>query len=263
LREKVGRESGSDEGSTPLSGQAARRPSALTEKPLIRRFRRHLLPQGEKEIMTTFDYIVGAILLISGLIGWVRGATREVTTVIAFIVAAVVAVFGVRFTGPIAEHFIKTVWLAHVAAILGLFVIVYIVLRMIGGALTRGVKMTPLSGIDRLLGLGLGLVRGLVVVGVFFLVMTAATPGSRMPAWITKAKSYPIASLAGHALRQFAPHGFAKAKEAAPALEHAVLDPDPQPSNDQPSPPPETKRRVHGYSEDQRKALDDLVEKSR
>ncbi len=212
--------------------------------------------------MTTFDYITGAILLVSGLVGWVRGATREVTTVIAFIVAAFVAVFGVRFTGPIAEHFIKTVWLAHVAAILALFVVVYIILRMIGGALTRGVKQTPLSGIDRMLGFGLGLVRGAVIVGIFFLMMTAATPGSRMPAWITKAKAYPVASLAGHALRQFAPRGFAQAKEAAPALEHALVDPTPTaPDDDQP--PAQTKRHPHGYSEDQRKALDDLVEKSR
>ena len=213
--------------------------------------------------MTAFDYIAGAILIVSGVIGLARGATREITTVIAFVVAAFAAMFGLRFTAHLAEHFIKTVWLAHVAAILVVFVIVYIVIRMIGGALTRGVRQTPLSGIDRLLGFGLGLVRGLVIVGGFFLVMTAATPGPRMPRWLTRAKVYPMASLAGAALRQAAPHGFAQAKEAAPAIEHAVLDPAPATATADDAPSPETKRRLHGYSEDQRKALDDLVEKSR
>ena len=39
--------------------------------------------------MTGFDYIAGAILLVSGVIGFFRGATRELVTVIAFLAAAV------------------------------------------------------------------------------------------------------------------------------------------------------------------------------
>ena len=35
--------------------------------------------------MTAFDYIAGAILIVSGVIGLARGATREITTVIAFV----------------------------------------------------------------------------------------------------------------------------------------------------------------------------------
>src|SRR5665213_2939658 len=83
--------------------------------------------------MSLFDYIAGAVLLVSGLIGFARGATREVTTVIAFVLAAIVAVFALRFTGPIARHAIHTAWIANTAAILILFILAYIVLRMIGG----------------------------------------------------------------------------------------------------------------------------------
>ena len=155
------------------------------------------------------------------------------------------------FICPIAEHFIKTVWLAHVAAILALFIIVYIILRMTplraptpGGQADAALRDRPRARLRP------GPEGGAVIVGIFFLMMTAATPGSRMPAWITKARSYPVASLAGHALRQLAPRGFAQAKEAAPALEHALVDPTPA-SGDDDQPPPQTKRPTHGYSEDQ------------
>lgn len=205
--------------------------------------------------MTLFDYIAGGLLLISGLVGYARGATREVTTVIAFVLAAIIAVYGLRFTGPIAAHSIHTAWIANTVAVLVSFVVVYIVLRMIGGALTQGVRQTGLSGLDRILGFAIGLVRGLVVMGVFVLMMSAATPAERMPVWITRATLYPLAAAAADALKAFAPRGLKVAHDIAPtmepAVENAVTGSAHKPS------------RRGGYTDDQRKALDDLVEKSR
>jgi membrane protein required for colicin V production len=168
--------------------------------------------------MTAFDYAAGGLLLLSGLFGLARGATHEITTVVALLVAAILAVAALRFTGPLALHAIHTPWLAKAAAILLTFILVYAVLRMIGGALTRGVKQTSLSGLDRLLGFGVGLVRAMVALGGFILLVDAATPPERMPAWISGAKLYPLASAAGGALRTFAPSGLKVAQTVAPAL---------------------------------------------
>ena len=172
--------------------------------------------------MTAFDYAAGVLLLVSGLFGFARGATHEITTVVALVVAAILAVAALRFTGPLALHAIHTPWLAKAAAVLLTFIVVYIVLRMIGGALTRGVKQTSLSGLDRLLGFGVGLVRALVALGGFILLIDAATPPERMPAWITGAKLYPLASAAGGALRTFAPQGLKVAHDVAPSLADTV-----------------------------------------
>ncbi len=225
--------------------------------------------------MTLFDIMAGLTLAISGLMGFVRGATREVTTVIALVLAAMVAVFGLRITGPLARHFITTPWIANVAALLVLFVAVYVVLRLIGGVLTRSVQSTVLSGPDRVLGLAIGVVRGLVAIGAFILLINAATPPERMPPWITGARLYPVADAAGGLLRLFAPQGWKLASDAAPAMAHAVLDDTGQSANDEgPTPTQVTSdtataghRRSNagdaGYTESQRKALDVLVEKSR
>ncbi|MBA3811410.1 MAG: CvpA family protein [Caulobacteraceae bacterium] len=209
--------------------------------------------------MTLFDILAGSVFLISGVIGFARGATREVTTVIAFVLAAVIAVFSLRVTAPLAHHLIATVWLANTAAILVAFVVAYILLRMVAGALHRGVRQTVLSGVDRALGFAIGLARALVVVGAFALILNAATPPERMPAWITRAKLYPLANAAGGALRAFAPQGIKVAHDVAPAVEQAGTG---APAA-APSGPRSLTARGSGYSTDERKALDDLVEKSR
>jgi len=168
--------------------------------------------------VTAFDYAAGLLLLVSGLFGFARGATHEITTVLALVAAAILSVAALRFTGPLALHAIHTPWLATAAAVLLTFILVYAVLRLIGGALTRGVKQTSLSGLDRLLGFGVGLVRALVAMGGFILLIDAATPPERMPAWITGAKLYPLASAASGALRTFAPQGLKVAHDVAPAI---------------------------------------------
>jgi membrane protein required for colicin V production len=214
--------------------------------------------------LTGFDYIAGAILLVSGVIGFFRGATRELVTVIAFLAAAVGSVLLLRFTGPLARHMIHTPWLAHVAALIAGFIIIYVIVRLLGGRLTQGVRATVLSGPDRVLGFAIGVARGVVAVAILVVLIRAATPPERLPRWFTHARSYPLASAAGSALRALAPKGMAMARNIAPGVENAVTtegesaDETPSPTDQASAPQP---RR--GYSDKERKALDDLVEKSR
>jgi membrane protein required for colicin V production len=174
--------------------------------------------------VAAFDVIAGAILLASAALGFIRGATREVVTVLAFVLGIVVAIFALRISAPLARHVIHTDWLAHAAALLAVFLIVYIAVRLAGGVVTRGVRLTVLSGPDRLLGLLIGAVRGLVAIGCLVLAIHVATPPERTPHWLTDARLYPIADAAGSALRQLAPRGLGLVRKVAPSMGNA-LDP--------------------------------------
>jgi membrane protein required for colicin V production len=207
--------------------------------------------------VTAFDYGAGLLLLASGLIGLARGATREITTVVALLLGAILAIFSLRVTGPMARQMIHTAWLANTAALLVMFVLCYLSLRLMGGALTRGVQETGLSGLDRLLGLGIGLVRAVVLMGAFALLLDAATPPERMPMWITTARLYPLAAAAGGALRAFGPEGMKVARDVAPALADAVT------GDDEPAPGAARRRRGGGDSAAQDPMLDQTVEQSR
>ena len=68
--------------------------------------------------MTLFDIIALSLLGVSALVGFVRGALREVTTVVAFVIAAFAAVFGLRFAGPLARAALHPAWLGNVTALL-------------------------------------------------------------------------------------------------------------------------------------------------
>jgi membrane protein required for colicin V production len=171
--------------------------------------------------LTTFDLIVLGVFAVSALIGLARGATRELTTMFAFVAAAVLALVARRFTSPLARHVIHAHWLADAVAVLAVFIALYVVLRLLGGVMTRGVRSTVLSGPDRLGGVVVGAVRAWVVVGGLTLLLDAVTPIARMPPWITGARTYPLVTAAAGSLRALAPQGMKFAKAALPAIGHA------------------------------------------
>jgi membrane protein required for colicin V production len=173
--------------------------------------------------MSLFDLAAGLVLIVSAAVGWIRGATREVTTVAALVAAAVVAMLALRFTAPLARGAIHTPWLANIAAILIVFTAVYIVLRVAAGAMTRGIHRTRgLSEVDRAVGAGFGVARALVVLGLAYLTINAVTPPERMPVWIKGAVLYPLSEISGRALRSFAPQGSKLAREVEPIVGHAL-----------------------------------------
>ena len=102
--------------------------------------------------MSLFDLAAGLVLVVSVLVGWIRGATREVTTVAALVAAAaIIAIFALRFSGPVARQAIHTPWLANIAAILMVFAAVYILLRVAASARDPAASTRPaaLGGVDR------------------------------------------------------------------------------------------------------------------
>jgi membrane protein required for colicin V production len=199
-----------------------------------------------------FDLIVLLILAGSALIGFFRGALREVVTVVAFVIAVLVAVVMSRVTAPILRHIVQYDWLAALLAILIVFLVVYIALRLIGGHFTEKVRKTQLGALDRAGGVAFGLVRALVTLGLFNIVFQIATPPERTPKWVTQAKLYPLTEVSADALRALAPRGSAIASRVAPALKGAVGD---SAKGDNAA--------NQGYEARDRKAMNNLLEKSR
>ncbi|MFC3070211.1 CvpA family protein [Phenylobacterium soli] len=202
--------------------------------------------------MTQFDLIVAVLLLISAGVGWLRGAVREVAAMIALVAAAFLAIFGLPSTAPLARHLIHTQWLAATAALIGVFLVTYGLLRLIGAGIAQRVQKTHVLGLlDRTLGLGIGLVRGLVVLGGLYLMFNAATPKDLRPHWITGSATWPVAEHMGGLMTELAPRGLDLAGRLKPAFERAVKDG----SRD--------RNASTGYDARQRGEIDDLVEKSR
>src|SRR3954451_9300351 len=173
--------------------------------------------------MTQFDLIVFALLAVSGLFGWLRGATREIAAFVALVGAAAAAVFALRSSLPMAHRFVHADWLATATALVVVFAIVYLALRIIGAGVAQSIQRTQFVGtLDRSLGLAIGLLRGLIVLGVFNLAFLAATPEDLRPHWIVGATTWPLAQDMGRALSFLEPKGLDIAGRLKPAFDRAL-----------------------------------------
>lgn len=205
--------------------------------------------------MTPFDIIAGLLLLVSGVTGWVRGASRELTSALSFIIAAAISLFGLRVSGPIFRSLMDPDWAATAAAIVVVFVVFFLIIRLIGGQLTASLHETSAGTLDRAVGATFGVIRAVVILGVFNLLLHLATPPDRMPHWVQDSMLYPLSQASGAVLKVFAPKGKALAGKLAPAIKEAVHEGGDNTSGENSS--------DKGYDDDQRRKLDDLVEKSR
>jgi membrane protein required for colicin V production len=202
--------------------------------------------------VTQFDLLVAALLLISAAVGFARGAAREIAALVALVGAAAFAVFGLPVFSPMVRHVVHPNWLGTVATLVLVFVVTYILLRLVGGALARQIQQSNFIGtLDRSVGLFIGLARGLIVLGALNLLFNAATPKDLQPRWITGATTWPLAQNMGRLLTALAPKGLDIAGRLKPAFDRAVGDA----IGDRPV--------TDGYDARQRGEIDDLVEKSR
>lgn len=175
--------------------------------------------------LTQFDFIVLGLLAVSGIVGFMRGAVREIAALVALVGAAALAIFTLPITAPLVREVIKPGWLGTAAALVLAFIAAYILLRLLGGALAKTVHGADVLGaLDRSVGLAIGLGRGLVVLGALFLMFNAATPADIRPKWITGAATWPLASNMGRFLQALAPQGLDIAGRLKPAFDRAVRD---------------------------------------
>jgi membrane protein required for colicin V production len=206
--------------------------------------------------LTLFDIIAVLILGVSVLVGFARGALREVATVISFVLAVIIAIFALRLTGPLARAAVHPAWAATGVALVVVFLAAYIAFRVLASNLMRSVhNVRALGTLDRIVGAGFGLVRGLVVLGIFYLAFNLAPPPMGTPAWIANAKLYPLAHACADALRTLAPRGSALAGKLTPTLANAVREGADSSDVGQSS--------QSGYDAAAEKGLDDVARKTR
>jgi membrane protein required for colicin V production len=166
--------------------------------------------------MNLLDIIVIAVVLISGLFAFARGFVKEALSVAAWVGAAFAALYGLPYAAPVAERFLPKGPVADAAAALALFLVSLIALSLVTSAVAGRVKESSLSAVDRTLGLVFGLVRGLVLVCLFYIAISWALPPGRQqqPSWIADAKTLPLLANGAERLRALVPAAYRARAEA-------------------------------------------------
>jgi membrane protein required for colicin V production len=117
--------------------------------------------------MNATDYLVIVAIVLSAVIGALRGFLREAVAFGAWLIALFLAW---HFTDLIAPHLGGLMSDSEVRPWAARIIIVALVLLLgagIGATLGHFVRLSIFSGMDRLLGFAFGLLRGFVLLGVF------------------------------------------------------------------------------------------------
>jgi len=128
------------------------------------------------------DYVVLGIVVISILVGLIRGFVEEAFSLLVWTAAFLIAF---QYSGDLAMQLEGHIELPSARASLA-FAGVFLSVLLVGGLLTflvgKLVEKTGLSGTDRLLGGAFGGIRGLFIVLALMLV-AGLTPVTQDPWW--------------------------------------------------------------------------------
>lgn len=126
--------------------------------------------------MNWADWAILGILLVSSLISIKRGFVKEALSLVTWVVAFIVAMlFGDRLAVLLTD-LISTPSVREMTAFVILFAATLIVGAMVNYLISELVRMTGLSGTDRLFGMLFGVARGLVVVMALLILLPSLVP---------------------------------------------------------------------------------------
>jgi membrane protein required for colicin V production len=154
--------------------------------------------------VTAFDLIVIGIIVLSGIFAYSRGLVREALSIAAWVLAAFAASYAFPYALPFFDRFLPKGAVANIAAASAIFIVALVVLHMIARALASRVKHSPLSTVDRTLGLLFGLARGLVLACVVYMAVALFTRSDELqPHWFAESRTRPYLAAGAERLEQF------------------------------------------------------------
>jgi membrane protein required for colicin V production len=155
--------------------------------------------------MTALDIFVILLLGGSAMVGFVRGFAHEVLALFAWIVA--IAALKLLHS-PLQQALVAPIGNAPGASVLAfalLFFPVYIGVRLFARAVGGKARRSVLGPVDRVLGGGFGMLKGLLGATLFFLLANLATdmvygPRAPRPDWMTSSRTYSLLNATGRAV---------------------------------------------------------------
>lgn len=155
--------------------------------------------------MNALDVFVVMVLGGAAIIGFIRGFAHEVLALLAWIVAIVALKL---FHDPLHTALMGTVGSeagASAVALALLFLPAYIGMKLFARAVGKKTRRSVLGPVDRVLGGGFGILKGLLGATLFFLLANLVTdmvygPRAPRPGWMTEAHTYPLLNATGRAV---------------------------------------------------------------
>ena len=135
------------------------------------------------------DWFILIVLIASGVISFTRGFTKELLSLFLWLTAFIAAISLEYLATPKINEFIGNQEISKIIS----YIVVFIIFIFLGGIIikfiSKLIKWSGASGFDRFLGILFGLVRGLIVLFVIFLLLPSGLKTTNL---ISNSKITPI-----------------------------------------------------------------------
>lgn len=158
--------------------------------------------------MTAMDIMVLLLIGGNGVLGFTRGFVSEALSMVALALAIV----AVRlFHAPATSLFTGIIGTEGGAATLALalvFGLTWFIGKYLAQNIGKSTRKSMLGPMDRVLGLGFGALKGLLIatvafVGFAILYDTLYGQDARRPAWMRESRTYPLLNASGKAMSEW------------------------------------------------------------
>ncbi|UCB54696.1 MAG: CvpA family protein [Thiotrichales bacterium] len=120
--------------------------------------------------MTVVDVVIIFIIVLSALFGLLRGFMRESISLAKWIIATWIAATFAPKLAPMLPAAIESEAVRQAISFATLFLIVFVLGTLVTHLVTRILIKTGLTSIDRVLGIGFGVLRGALIIVIFVIV---------------------------------------------------------------------------------------------
>jgi membrane protein required for colicin V production len=156
--------------------------------------------------MPVIDIIIAVALLVSIIIGFVRGFVKEAIS----IATLVIAIWASLYFGPAVGEFSDS-WLssAEMQTWFGRILVFAIILSvggLLGWGISKLIRLSVLSGADRLMGSGFGAIRGILLAALF--VIGGQYSGFDNDDWWLQSRLLPHFEVVADWIKVMAPKGY-------------------------------------------------------
>ncbi len=156
--------------------------------------------------MPIIDILIAVALIISVIMGVVRGFIKEAISITALLTAIWAALYFGPGVGEISDSFISSremqTWFGRILV----FAIILSLGGLIGWGISKLVRLSVLSGIDRFFGALFGVARGVLLVALF--ILTGQFAGFDNDDWWRRSKSIPHLEVVADWIKVMAPQGY-------------------------------------------------------
>jgi len=126
--------------------------------------------------MNPFDIIAVVILAFSLIRGIFRGLIKEISSLIAVLAGFYAAYTYYPQIAHLLAKWISNTGYRDILSFLTIFCAVFLVISILGVIIKYLLKITFLGWVDRIAGMGVGFIKGVLIVSVLLIALTAFLP---------------------------------------------------------------------------------------